>query len=98
MCCVRRRCARDCLQLLPEDPDPDLNSVRFYLNRLDLMLKNYEAIRGAMIENSRWQLFPAPRRSEMEKTHSLIKALRQADIQYWNKRLSQPTQSQRPGS
>ena len=90
--------AHDCLQLLSEDPDPDLNFVRFYLNRLDLMLKNYEAIRGAMIENSRWQLFPAPRRSEMEKTHSLIKALRQADIQYWNKRLSQTTQSQRPGS
>lgn len=90
--------AHDCLQLLSEDPDPDLNSVRFYLNRLDLMLKNYEAIRGAMIENSRWQLFPAPKRSEMEKTHSLIKALRQADIQYWNKRLSQTTQSQRPGS
>ena len=90
--------AHDCLQLLSEDPDPDLNSVRFYLSRLNLMLENYEAIRGAMIENSRWQLFPAPRRSEMEKTHSLIKALRQADIQYWNKRLSQTTQSQRPGS
>ena len=90
--------AHDCLQLLSEDPDPDLNFVRFYLSRLDLMLKNYEAIRGAMIENSRWQLFPAPRRSEMEKTHSLITALRQADIQYWNKRLSQTTQSQRPGS
>jgi len=90
--------AHDCLQLLSEDPDPDLNFVRFYLSRLDLMLENYEAIRRAMIENSRWQLFPAPRRSEMEKTHSLIKALRQADIQYWNKRLSQKTESQGRGS
>tara|TARA_B100000900_G_scaffold353790_1_gene322158 strand:+ start:1504 stop:2082 length:579 start_codon:yes stop_codon:yes gene_type:complete len=90
--------AHDCLQLLSEDPDPDLNSVRFYLSRLNLMLENYEAIRGAMIENNRWALFPAPRRSEMEKTHSLIKALRQADIQYWSKRLSQTTQSQRQGS
>ncbi len=90
--------AHDCLQLLSEDPDPDLNSVRFYLSRLNLMLENYEAIRDAMLEDNSWKLFPAPGRSEMEKTHSLIKALRQADIQYWNKRLSQTTQSQRPGS
>ena len=84
--------AHDCLQLLSEDPDPDLNSVRFYLSRLNLMLENYEAIRDAMLEDNSWKLFPAPRRSEMEKTHSLIKALRQADIQYWGKRLSQTAQ------
>ena len=84
--------AHDCLQLLSEDPDPDLNSVRFYLSRLNLMLENYEAIRDAMLEDNSWKLFPAPRRSEMEKTHSLIRALRQADIQYWGKRLSQTAQ------
>jgi hypothetical protein len=84
--------AHDCLQLLSEDPDPDLNSVRFYLSRLNLMLENYEAIRDAMLEDNSWKLFPAPRRSEMEKTHSLINALRQADIQYWGKRLSQTAQ------
>lgn len=84
--------AHDCLQLLSEDPDPDLNSVRFYLSRLNLMLENYEAIRDAMLEDNSWELFPAPRRSEMEKTHSLIRALRQADIQYWGKRLSQTAQ------
>ncbi len=84
--------AHDCLQMLSEDPDPDLNFVRFYLSRLNLMLENYEAIREAMLEDNSWKLFPAPRRSEMEKTHSLIKALRQADIQYWGKRLSQTAQ------
>ena len=84
--------AHDCLQMLSEDPDPDLNFVRFYLSRLNLMLENYEAIREAMLEDNSWKLFPAPRRSEMEKTHSLIRALRQADIQYWGKRLSQTAQ------
>ena len=84
--------AHDCLQMLSEDPNPDLNFVRFYLSRLNLMLENYEAIRDAMLEDNSWKLFPAPRRSEMEKTHSLIKALRQADIQYWGKRLSQTAQ------
>ena len=84
--------AHDCLQMLSEDPNPDLNFVRFYLSRLNLMLENYEAIREAMLEDNSWKLFPAPRRSEMEKTHSLIKALRQADIQYWGKRLSQTAQ------
>ena len=84
--------AHDCLQMLSEDPDPDPNLVRFYLIRLHLMLENYEAIRDAMLEDHSWQLFPAPRRSEMEKTHSLIKALEQADIEYWGKRLRQTTQ------
>ncbi|MDG2486510.1 MAG: hypothetical protein P8M65_02255 [Roseibacillus sp.] len=90
--------AHDCLQMLSEDPDPDRNLVRFYLRRLELMLENYEAIRREMINNRSWQLFPAPRRSEMEKTHSLIKALRQADIQYWSKRLTQTSRPLRSGS
>ncbi len=90
--------AHDCLQMLSEDPDPDRTLVRFYLRRLELMLENYEAIRREMINNRSWQLFPAPRRSEMEKTHSLIKALREADIQYWSKRLTQTSSPPRSGS
>ena len=88
----------DCLHMLSEDPEPDLALAKFYLGRLQIMLGNYEAIQQAMVESGDWELFPAPRRSEMEQTHSLVKALQRADVQYWNDRFTRTVRPQEPSS
>ena len=83
--------AHDCLHMLSEYPEPDRQRAQRYLERLDLMLRSYEAIRQGMKEQGRWEDFPPPRRDEMEKTHALIKALQRADIQYWSRPLTGST-------
>ncbi len=83
--------AHDCLHMLSEHPDPDPQLAQRYLERLDIMLRQYEAIRQGMKEQGRWEDFPPPRRAEMEKTHALIKALQRADIQYWSSALTRNT-------
>ena len=89
--------AHDCLQMMAEHPEPDIQLAQRYLQRLEMMLGHYEVIRQAMIENGTWENFPAPRRIEMEKTHSLIRALQRADLDYWNGHLTRTTPDPRPG-
>ncbi|MCH2062493.1 MAG: hypothetical protein MK194_02075 [Roseibacillus sp.] len=89
--------AHDCLQMLSEHPEPDMHLAQSYLQRLGLMLQQYETIRQAMMENNTWEDFPAPRRAEMEKTHSLIRALQRADLHYWNGHLTRNTPGAQPG-
>ena len=92
--------AHDCLQMLSEHPEPDIQLAQRYLQRLDIMLQQYETIRQAMMENDTWEDFPAPRRAEMEKTHSLIRALQRADLHYWSGHLTrnEPDPQPAPGS
>ena len=89
--------AHDCLQMMAEHPEPDIQLAQRYLQRLEMMLGHYEVIRQAMIENGTWEDFPAPRRIEMEKTHSLIRTLQRADLDYWNGHLTRTTPDPRPG-
>ena len=88
--------AHDCLQMLAEHPEPDMQLAQRYLQRLEIMLRQYEVIRQAMMENGTWGDFPAPRRIEMEKTHSLIRALQRANLHYWNGHLTRTTPGPRP--
>ena len=81
----------DCLQMLAEHPDPDLQLARNYLQRLDLFLRQYEILRDAMVGNHTWENFPSPRRVEMQETYSLIKGLQKANVQFWKGRLSRNT-------